>query len=106
AFCSSSRPPPRDPLFPYTTLFRSDTQRPIAERCKPVHQRGLLQVANAIYAQGDEVTAEGHLASGFGMGGIGIVEHRRGESRSDRSEEHASELQSRGHLVCRLLLEK
>src|SRR5690625_6775732 len=27
-------------------------------------------------------------------------------SMGDRSEEHTSELQSRGHLVCRLLLEK
>src|SRR5437660_1821696 len=34
-------------------------------------------------------------------------DHRRGvESRRYRSEEHTSELQSRGHLVCRLLLEK
>src|SRR5439155_16500924 len=32
--------------------------------------------------------------------------HRRGTEGSTRSEEHTSELQSRGHLVCRLLLEK
>src|SRR5207253_7664767 len=31
---------------------------------------------------------------------------RRREFRERRSEEHTSELQSRGHLVCRLLLEK
>src|SRR5690625_6972119 len=31
---------------------------------------------------------------------------RSGTKRADRSEEHTSELQSRGHLVCRLLLEK
>src|SRR5215208_7267318 len=41
----------------------------------------------------------------------GVVDHaRQGEPRRargrDRSEEHTSELQSRGHLVCRLLLEK
>src|SRR5207253_6663462 len=31
---------------------------------------------------------------------------QRGSDRRARSEEHTSELQSRGHLVCRLLLEK
>src|SRR5690625_838167 len=31
---------------------------------------------------------------------------KRGAGEDDRSEEHTSELQSRGHLVCRLLLEK
>src|SRR5215510_15608608 len=34
------------------------------------------------------------------------VERARRRPRSARSEEHTSELQSRGHLVCRLLLEK
>src|SRR5690625_6010110 len=37
--------------------------------------------------------------------GVEEEEARRGEAQ-DRSEEHTSELQSRGHLVCRLLLEK
>src|SRR5439155_8772109 len=52
---------------------------------------------------------------GLGWGGVrGGVAHRRGlrlgwlgrRKRRPRSEEHTSELQSRGHLVCRLLLEK
>src|SRR5437660_5052314 len=34
------------------------------------------------------------------------IGHRNGEGATARSEEHTSELQSRGHLVCRLLLEK
>src|SRR5439155_8149044 len=34
------------------------------------------------------------------------VRHAQGRRNHDRSEEHTSELQSRGHLVCRLLLEK
>src|SRR5579884_4170324 len=41
------------------------------------------------------------------QGGIGkpfVVENRSGAGGSVRSEEHTSELQSRGHLVCRLLL--
>src|SRR5690625_4688172 len=38
--------------------------------------------------------------------GLGEIKLRRHRHRLDRSEEHTSELQSRGHLVCRLLLEK
>src|SRR5690625_5443686 len=52
----------------------------------------------------------------YGSNGVGIADVNRGAHRIDgrrtweydgeRSEEHTSELQSRGHLVCRLLLEK
>src|SRR5439155_25718552 len=78
------RRPPRSTLFPYTTLFRS-----LGVQAK------LLRVLeqNEIYR-------------------VGSVEPRRVDvhvlaaSNRDRSEEHTSELQSRGHLVCRLLLEK
>src|SRR3989449_1663143 len=35
-----------------------------------------------------------------------VIRHRMGEPDDKRSEEHTSELQSRLHLVCRLLLEK
>src|SRR5436305_11280294 len=77
------RRPPRSTLFPYTTLFRSRTQlgrpEPVAaiRRARP----GLLCVEPS------------RLRKGSG-------DHGR------RSEEHTSELQSRPHLVCRLLLEK
>src|SRR5690554_7347424 len=37
---------------------------------------------------------------------VAPVQAVRSSSRADRSEEHTSELQSRPHLVCRLLLEK
>src|SRR5437660_5271721 len=73
-----TRRPPRSTLFPYTTLFRSPTTRTRA-RAK--------SGSPVIWARGD----------------------RSGSTRgraSARSEEHTSELQSRGHLVCRLLLEK
>src|SRR5437870_7201128 len=40
------------------------------------------------------------------IGGKGISTRESGDPNSSRSEEHTSELQSRGHLVCRLLLEK
>src|SRR5687768_18220285 len=68
--------PPRSTLFPYTTLFRSSAVRPRLR--------------------------ESDLGLRCAQGRV----HRelRGEPR--RSEEHTSELQSRLHLVCRLLLEK
>src|SRR5439155_12575780 len=73
-------PPPRPTLFPYTTLFRSWTA----------------------YCQ--RRTIRRPLAATVG-GSQAMSPASRRESRS-RSEEHTSELQSRGHLVCRLLLEK
>src|SRR5439155_24317152 len=65
----------------------------------------------------DRVAAQLQAAVAFGDGAPVVLhqidEHplaRLGEERGDllaeRSEEHTSELQSRGHLVCRLLLEK
>src|SRR2546422_7417454 len=74
------RRPPRSTLFPYTTLFRS-------------HQRR----AKCWCAKGS--TAESPSSTKAARCG-----GRR--SRHPRSEEHTSELQSRLHLVCRLLLEK
>src|SRR2546429_6035801 len=75
------RRPPRSTLFPYTTLFRSflDTAALIANLD--------LVVAS------DSMNA--HLAGALGR-----------PTFVARSEEHTSELQSRLHLVCRLLLEK
>src|SRR2546422_3604844 len=73
------RRPPRSTLFPYTTLFRS---------------------------------VDGAFARGSGSSGRSterLFECRdigRGRGAHLRSEEHTSELQSRLHLVCRLLLEK
>src|SRR2546422_4214238 len=81
------RRPPRSTLFPYTTLFRSGG---------PGRRRGAdLQPPGAVRLDGRGRSGIGHEA--------GVVT-RRGGSR--RSEEHTSELQSRLHLVCRLLLEK
>src|SRR2546422_8418604 len=75
------RRPPRSTLFPYTTLFRSLWGHGHHE--PPVFLLDQAQVRR------------GREGSGRESG--------RGESRS---EEHTSELQSRLHLVCRLLLEK
>src|SRR2546422_6989944 len=80
------RRPPRSTLFPYTTLFRSAFDR--AERTvAPVMDRPPQSVDGAVVAVRVEVVAPEAL-------------------RAERSEEHTSELQSRLHLVCRLLLEK
>src|SRR5207253_9286199 len=74
--------PPRSTLFPYTTLFRS-------QRLTVEPDLGRVVVRARDRDRHRELV-------------IRLVHvHRR-----RRSEEHTSELQSRGHLVCRLLLEK
>src|SRR2546422_7055564 len=85
------RRPPRSTLFPYTTLFRSvGSSGEIAPLREVVrrHQAGLT-TAGLIAVTFDDAYAAVLAATGDG-----------------RSEEHTSELQSRLHLVCRLLLEK
>src|SRR2546422_2246764 len=79
------RRPPRSTLFPYTTLFRSLLS---VDMWKKRRLDSRAQVADAI---------PGHEGPWF-------PERVRDELM--RSEEHTSELQSRLHLVCRLLLEK
>src|SRR5687768_18011300 len=81
------RRPPRSTLFPYTTLFRSAR----AEMAKMV-SAALLK--NRPYAKPIVAAVNGACAGG----GLELL--------LSRSEEHTSELQSRLHLVCRLLLEK
>src|SRR2546422_6280659 len=80
------RRPPRSTLFPYTTLFRSEIARPEKDE--------LVSAVNQI-PRGDRVPGMVVMAK------IGTQHEKKA-----RSEEHTSELQSRLHLVCRLLLEK
>src|SRR5436305_6275870 len=82
------RPPPRSTLFPYTTLFRS--RRGASPSILARHAERRRRVLGLR-------TKRGPRAVGAPPGGSGHVK---------RSEEHTSELQSRPHLVCRLLLEK
>src|SRR2546429_3429321 len=80
------RRPPRSTLFPYTTLFRSDIA--------PMNRSQIEKISKALADETrlrifESISRCGHLTCG-----------------ELRSEEHTSELQSRLHLVCRLLLEK
>src|SRR2546429_3346274 len=80
------RRPPRSTLFPYTTLFRS-----LCPACRKPSPGAFRQASRPRL----------RLPRGRPP--------KRGSSRQrneERSEEHTSELQSRLHLVCRLLLEK
>src|SRR3712207_6969272 len=79
------RRPPRSTLFPYTTLFRSDSDR------GPIRVRDYT--GNLMILKASTLLEPG--GSGFFV-----------VPQSFRSEEHTSELQSRQYLVCRLLLEK
>src|SRR5690554_7030403 len=93
------RQPPRSTLFPYTTLFRSFLQ-------KDIELALCYEPADESFSrhQVDAVLVLLHsFSSWLACRSIPIV---RVEVRHDRSEEHTSELQSRPHLVCRLLLEK
>src|SRR2546429_6409715 len=93
------RRPPRSTLFPYTTLFRSNIRNDTFEGTA----RELLRVGfdrnhpmadlifNPLVRPGQDDYGNLYVSVGDG---------------ASRSEEHTSELQSRLHLVCRLLLEK
>src|SRR5687768_18282512 len=82
------RRPPRSTLFPYTTLFRSG----------PVTTR--------VESQKADISRRQKQAERLGDIGAKTVLKKERCARAPRSEEHTSELQSRLHLVCRLLLEK
>src|SRR2546422_8075499 len=81
------RRPPRSTLFPYTTLFRSASSAGRREEAAAGYRP--LSVGRRL--PGNALSLGGALAT---------------ERSRLRSEEHTSELQSRLHLVCRLLLEK
>src|SRR5690554_7467080 len=81
------RRPPRSTLFPYTTLFRSRAAGVLEDDVPARAGHRLLAERAAGWAPWRSYAAM-HLW------------------QAARSEEHTSELQSRPHLVCRLLLEK
>src|SRR2546429_4515090 len=85
------RRPPRSTLFPYTTLFRSVPDR--SRSC------GRNQSHTSCFCK------QGRAATALLSAAIQKAGNHKFHKRP-RSEEHTSELQSRLHLVCRLLLEK
>src|SRR3712207_8927876 len=80
------RRPPRSTLFPYTTLFRSNTTLPLLVCHRAPHHPLFMFYVFMFYPVPTHYPAS--------------------RSYNPRSEEHTSELQSRQYLVCRLLLEK
>src|SRR5256884_7000761 len=87
------RRPPRSTLFPYTTLFRS-----LGIDAEPKSSTGL----KATPAVGVEAAYQHYWLKTLRSSAI----YSYAAVNNTRSEEHTSELQSRLHLVCRLLLEK
>src|SRR3989449_8587183 len=96
------RRPPRSTLFPYTTLFRSKILTGRNDRLPTLRQPGGLSGFLRRSESGHDQFGAGHagtaLSAAFGMAAA--------RDLKGRSEEHTSELQSRLHLVCRLLLVK
>src|SRR5260370_26051866 len=97
------RRPPRSPLFPYTTLFRSRQAAGRSRRApqrSPCCCRGFELAHEPLRRLGAQRPRPGRTSSepspSFYSEGLSAV----------RSEEHTSELQSHLNLVCRLLLEK
>src|SRR3712207_7007447 len=91
------RRPPRSTLFPYTTLFRSESGAKEA-----VHTRYIDQGSSALTGRTCPKRVPRTPLRESPAGRLGRSVSRRG----GRSEEHTSELQSRQYVVCRLLLEK
>src|SRR2546430_12022271 len=84
------RRPPRSTLFPYTTLFRSESEREkVYEEPEATRNENVAPATIQTRAMAPLVVVPGISFEGPG-----------------RSEEHTSELQSQSNLVCRLLLEK
>src|SRR5437660_9620133 len=87
------RRPPLSTVFPYTTLFRSIFGGAFDD---PVDRALIIFCVNDQSKVEEFARKDPYVVSGL---------VKKWEVRP-RSEEHTSELQSRGHLVCRLLLEK
>src|SRR2546429_4975072 len=87
------RRPPRSTLFPYTTLFRSPLK--ISPECTAFFKTASLCRSTSTGPESQDTSHEWARWKATAA-----------HSWTNRSEEHTSELQSRLHLVCRLLLEK
>src|SRR5207253_11508750 len=99
-------PTPNAPLFPYTTLFRSQH----SARHSLGQSTGLIRVQRKHPAGLCETSGRRArlFKSSRSIQWKPCIRRKKRDGHAfycyDRSEEHTSELQSRGHLVCRLLL--
>src|SRR5256885_10929460 len=98
------RHPPRSPLFPYPTLFRSSRVM-----SPPIALTRRLQIANPRpeppYCREVDKSAWTNGRNSLPASAVDIP-IPVSDTANSRSEEHTSELQSPCNLVCRLLLEK
>src|SRR3989442_9122654 len=92
------RRPPRSTLFPYTTLFRSPLRFNLTSSLH-CHCHNAATYLAQLFISTIYLSQRREKKS---LGKIWCCKNKK----STRSEEHTSELQSRPHLVCRLLLEK
>src|SRR5438309_2601099 len=90
--------PPRSTLFPYTTLFRSNSGVVGIDNMQWLREYRYLadKPWGDLYLLGRRFDTPNPFAGILGGTDLAVT----------RSEEHTSELQSQFHLVCRLLLEK
>src|SRR5256886_13502618 len=91
------RRPPRSTLFPYTTLFRSESE--FGTGLQAPHA---VLVVPKIFIVADANGKVEQVVVGQRVAGV----ESQQRPQDERSEEHTSELQSQSNLVCRLLLEK
>src|SRR5205823_15115211 len=98
--------PPRSPLFPYTTLFRSPrSTSPVRAPARRGPGRGPDGRRRGRRARPRRAPC-GRGRAARGIIGVALAEFGASFGDDPRSEEHTSELQSLAYLVCRLLLEK
>src|SRR2546429_5617159 len=97
------RRPPRSTLFPYTTLFRSIDEKSHEADLTEKGRNYLSPQDPDAFMLPDLSTALHEIDNGPEADARKRLEAK---AKLQRSEEHTSELQSRLHLVCRLLLEK
>src|SRR2546425_9761258 len=100
------RRPPRSTLFPYTTLFRSNTRNKKRRfTVPPTHSLSAIERAQLLVTLPPLVRyCTSPLCPNSRCGSNAILNRALNRPTACRSEEHTSELQSLAYLVCRLLL--
>src|SRR5207237_10666398 len=96
-FLLTISPPPTSTLFPYTTLFRSSSEKSANQKSTT---KNYFAAGSFSFSNLSRMPVAASIISGSTLRLLETA------SASGRSEEHTSELQSHLNLVCRLLLEK